>query len=145
MCLNGLFTPKIICNLTGFRLALDWKNAVGLHWLCMIPFIPVASIRRQSSGCPIGRSGANYFWYERTNRKALTSCSPFTGLFQAKVNGFTSDKMKDSQTLINAEQIELDAMEVTIDPASKAKRRNQIYKRNVYTLPYMISHLCNVM
>ena len=40
-------------------------------------------------------------------------------LFQAKVNGFTNEKMKDSQTLINAEQIEMDAMENTLDPPSK--------------------------
>ena len=55
-------------------------------------------------------------------------------VFQAKVNGFTSDKMKDSQTLINAEQIEMDAMEVTIDLPSKAKKRLKS-KRHVYTLP----------
>ena len=55
-------------------------------------------------------------------------------VFQAKVNGFTSDKMKDSQTLINAEQIEMDAMEATIGLPSKAKKRLKS-KRHVYTLP----------
>ncbi len=33
---------------------------------------------------------------------------------EAKVNGFTSDKMKDSQTLINSEHIELEPIEVTL-------------------------------
>ena len=40
-------------------------------------------------------------------------------VFQAKVNGFTSDKMKDSQTLISAEQIEMDALEITVEPSAK--------------------------
>lgn len=34
---------------------------------------------------------------------------------EAKVNGFTSDKLKDSQTLISAEQIEMEPIEVTVE------------------------------
>ena len=51
--------------------------------------------------------------------------------------------MKDSQTLINAEQIEMDAMEVTIDHPSKAKKRLQSYT-HVHTLPSNIHFLVNI-
>ena len=51
--------------------------------------------------------------------------------------------MKDSQTLINAEQIEMDAMEVTIDPPSKAKKRLQSYT-HVHTLPSNILFVVNI-